>query len=56
LTIIESNKLLLDEKENSIWSTAKREMSRLSQEKDDKANRKEKCEPCLEIIKDKTKN
>jgi len=55
LKIIQSKKLLLDEKENSIWSTAKREISRLSQEKDDKANRKEKCEPCLEIIKDKTK-
>jgi len=55
LKIIESKKLLLDEKENSIWNTAKSEISRLSQEKDDKANRKEKCEPCLEIIKGKTK-
>jgi len=56
LKIIESKKILLDEKENSIWNTAKREISRLSQESEKKTKKKEKCEPCLEIIKDKTKN
>ena len=55
LKTIESKKILLDEKENSIWNTAKREITRLSQEGEDKTNRKAKCEPCLEIIKDKTK-
>mgnify|MGYP000503958412 CR=1 FL=1 len=52
LKIIESKKILLDEKENSIWNTAKREISRLSQESEDKTKKKEKCEPCLEIIKE----
>ena len=55
LKTIESKKILLDEKENSIWNAAKREITRLSQEREDKINRKAKCEPCLEIIKDKTK-
>ena len=55
LKTIESKKILLDEKENSIWNVAKREITRLSQEREDKINRKAKCEPCLEIIKDKTK-
>ena len=50
----ENKKELLSEKENSIWQAARNEIARLGKEKGEKSTLVEKCEPCFEIIKDKT--
>jgi len=50
----ESKKKLLSEKQNSIWQVSRNEIARLGKEKGEKSLLVEKCEPCFEIIKEKS--
>lgn len=53
LETIESDKTLLDVKKKYISDKAQHEITKLIEEIKEKKEKKAKCEPCLEIIKDK---